>query len=166
MKKTGFFFSVSRFKKKKKITPLSHITGLPQWLRGKESTYQAGDASSIPGLERSPGEGNGNLLQYSCLGNPMGRGTWRATVHGVTKELDVPQQLSNSNPYYLRSDHILWEIWGKYEKQEIKSVFSCISPYTTVNLLSFGAFTSDMTMVSFTPWNLQFLWYYITFPLS
>ena len=38
---------------------------------GKESTCQAGDADLIPGLERSPGEGNGNLLQYSCLGNPM-----------------------------------------------------------------------------------------------
>ena len=39
----------------------------------------------IPGLGRSPGEENGNLLQYSCLGNPMDRGTWQATVHGVTK---------------------------------------------------------------------------------
>ena len=43
------------------------------------------DPGFIPGLGRSPGEGNGNLLQYSCLGNPMGRGAWRATVHGVTK---------------------------------------------------------------------------------
>ena len=42
-----------------------------------------GDAGSIPGLGRSPGEGNGNLLMYSCLENPMDRGTWRATVHGV-----------------------------------------------------------------------------------
>ena len=40
---------------------------------------------SIPGLERCPGEGNGNLLQYSSLGNPMDRGTWCATLHGVTK---------------------------------------------------------------------------------
>ena len=40
---------------------------------------------SIPGLGRSPGEGNGNPLQYSCLGNPMDGGAWRATVHGVTK---------------------------------------------------------------------------------
>ena len=40
---------------------------------------------SIPGLGRSPGEGNGNLLQYSCLGNPMDRGAWWATVHGVAK---------------------------------------------------------------------------------
>ena len=46
------------------------------------------DESSIPGSGRSPGEGNGNPLQYSCLGNPMDRGVWQATVHGVAKELD------------------------------------------------------------------------------
>ena len=43
------------------------------------------DQGSIPGSERSPGEGNGNLLQYSCLENSMGRGAWRATDHGVAK---------------------------------------------------------------------------------
>ena len=43
------------------------------------------DAGSTPGLGRSPGEGNGNSLQYSCLENPMDRGAWRATVHGITK---------------------------------------------------------------------------------
>ena len=45
----------------------------------------AGDAGLIPGLGRSPGEGNGYLLQYSCLENPMDRGAWRAIVHGVAK---------------------------------------------------------------------------------
>ena len=45
----------------------------------------AGDMGWVLGLARSPGEGNGNPLQYSCLGNPMDRGAWRATVHGVTK---------------------------------------------------------------------------------
>ena len=44
-----------------------------------------GDAGSIPGLGRSPGRGNGNPLHYSCLGNPMVREAWWATVHGVTK---------------------------------------------------------------------------------
>ena len=48
-----------------------------------------GDVSSIPGLGRPPGEGNGNSLQYSCLGNLMGRGAWWATVHGVAKESDM-----------------------------------------------------------------------------
>ena len=53
------------------------------------------DAGSIPGLGRSPGEGNGSPLQYSCLGNPMDRGAWQATVHGVAKESDTTWQLSN-----------------------------------------------------------------------
>ena len=55
------------------------------WLSGKESTFQAGDSSLIPGLGRSPGEGNGNPLQYPCLGNPMNRGVWWSTIYGVTK---------------------------------------------------------------------------------
>ena len=58
--------------------------------RGKEppaSAEDSGDACSIPGSGRFFGEGNGNLLQYSCLENPMDRGVWWATVHGVTKNL-------------------------------------------------------------------------------
>ena len=51
----------------------------------KESACNAGDLGSIPGLGRSPGEGNGNPLEYSCLENSMDRGAWRATVHGITK---------------------------------------------------------------------------------
>ena len=50
----------------------------------KASTYSAGDLGSIPGSERCPGEGNGNLLQYSCLENPMDGGACRARIHGVT----------------------------------------------------------------------------------
>ena len=51
----------------------------------KASAYNVGDLSSIPGLGRSSGEGTGNPLQYSCLENPMDRGAWQATVHGVAK---------------------------------------------------------------------------------
>ena len=51
----------------------------------KVSAHNAGDPGSIPGFGRSPGEGNGNPLQYSCLENSMDRGAWWATVHGVTK---------------------------------------------------------------------------------
>ena len=51
----------------------------------KASACNVGDPGSIPGLGRSPGEGNGNPLQYSCLENPMDRGAWQATVHGVSK---------------------------------------------------------------------------------
>ena len=55
----------------------------------KNPSANVGDAGLIPGLGRYPGEGNGNLPQYSCLGNPMDRGAWQATVYGVTKELDM-----------------------------------------------------------------------------
>ena len=51
---------------------------------GKESACNAGDPGLIPGLGRTPGEGTGNPLQYSCLENSMERGVWWATVHGVT----------------------------------------------------------------------------------
>ena len=58
---------------------------VPAGSDGKESACNAGDPGLIPGTGRSPGEGNGNPLQYSCPENPMGRGAWWATVHGVTK---------------------------------------------------------------------------------
>ena len=58
---------------------------LPWGSDGKASGYNAGDLGSIPGLGRSPGEGNGNPLQYSCLENPMDGEAWWATVHGVAK---------------------------------------------------------------------------------
>ena len=62
----------------------SNILGLP-FVAGKESTCNVGDLASIPGLGRSPGEGNGNPLQYPCLENLMDRGAWGAAVHGVAK---------------------------------------------------------------------------------
>ena len=55
----------------------------------------AGDVGSIPQSGRSPGEGNGNPLQYSCLGNPMDRGTWWVTVYGVARESDTTWQLNS-----------------------------------------------------------------------
>ena len=59
--------------------------GFPGGSVDRESACNAGDPGLIPGLGRFPEEGNGNPLQYSCLGNPMARGAWRATVHGVAK---------------------------------------------------------------------------------
>ena len=65
--------------------PLLQKKGLPWWLSSKESTCSEGDLGLIPNSGRSPGGGNGNGLQYSCLKNPMGRGVWRATVRRVAK---------------------------------------------------------------------------------
>ena len=67
------------------LTYNNDVEILPRGCRVKESACQAGDMSSIPGLRRSPGGGNGSPLQCSCLENPTDRGAWWATVHGVTK---------------------------------------------------------------------------------
>ena len=61
----------------------------PRWLSGKESACQAGDVGSILGSGISPGESNGNPLQYSCLGDSRDRGACWALVHGVAKESDM-----------------------------------------------------------------------------
>ena len=70
-------------KKKTKYTTLR--VWFPRWLSSKESSCGAGAVGLIPGSGRSPEEGNGNLLQYSCLKNPMDRGAWWAIVHRVAK---------------------------------------------------------------------------------
>ena len=69
--------------------------GFPGGSGGKHSACNVGDLGSIPGLRRSPAGGNGNPLQYSCLGNPMTRGAGWATVHGVTKESDMTERLTH-----------------------------------------------------------------------
>ena len=69
--------------------------GFPGGSNGEESACNAGDPGSIPGSERSPGEGKGNPLQHSSLENSMDRGTWKAPVHGIT-ELDITETLTLS----------------------------------------------------------------------
>ena len=63
--------------------------GFPGGTLVKKLPVNAEDTGSIPGWGRSPGRGNGNSRQYSCLENPMDRGAWQAIVHGVAKELDT-----------------------------------------------------------------------------
>ena len=70
--------------------------GFPDGSVVKNPPANAGDADSIPGSGRSPEGGNCYSLQYSCLENPMDRGAWRAIVHGVTKESDMTEQLSEN----------------------------------------------------------------------
>ena len=73
---------------------MEEFKGFPGGLAVKNLSANARDEGSIPGLERSPGVENGNPLQYSCLENPVDRGAWQATVHGVMKESDTTEQLS------------------------------------------------------------------------
>ena len=91
----------------------------------KNPSASAGDTKDmglIPGSGRSPGGGNGNPLQYSCLGKPTDRGAWRAAVHGVAKESDMTQRLNNSPP------GITPEFLGPFSKgwhpQELRSSHS------------------------------------------
>ena len=68
------------------------------------------NTGSIPGLGRSLGGGNGNPLQYSCLGNPVDRGAWWATVHKVSRESDMTERLNNNNTIYSIKTRVSFEL--------------------------------------------------------
>ena len=87
----------------------------------KASAYNAVDLGSIPGLGRSPGEGNGSPLQYCCLENPMDRGAWQAAVHGVAK-----------SQIQLRDQH--FGIWRRKIRGHKMSFHHIISKVHTINL--------------------------------
>ena len=89
------------FSKLFQVTKLVLGLGFPSDSVGKESTNSAGntgDISSILGSVRSPGEGNGILLHYSCLKNPIDKGAWWATVHGGSKESDMTEHINSNSP--------------------------------------------------------------------
>ena len=87
--------------------------GLPQVAPVvKNPSANAGGASSIPGLGRCLGEGNGNPLQYSCLGNLMDRGAWRATVHRVTKNQTWLSTHAESSSLQTVSSGVAWDTGG------------------------------------------------------
>ena len=131
---------------------------------------------SIPGSGRSPGEGNSNPLQNSCLENPMGRGAWRATVHGVTKGLDTtywPNNnsistcvLANLGGYSPLNNSNLWSEWctrrGHRPGNEV-SFHRCLDPllpaffYNLLNTRAEGSLWGsdhppDSTEGSSAPW--------------
>ena len=87
-KTKGFLLGLSKF-----------YMGKPRWLSGKESICQSGDVGSISGSGRSLGEENGNPLRYSCLGNPVDRGAWQVTVHGVAEESDMTERQFTTSQY-------------------------------------------------------------------
>ena len=73
--------------------------GTPGCSVAKNPPTSAGGTGLTPGLGRSPGEGNGISLQHSCLGNPMDRGAWQATVHGATKETGLSDKNNNKETH-------------------------------------------------------------------
>ena len=109
MQNTQFNSWVRKIHWRRDRLPTLVLLGFPCVLSSKESTCQAGDVGSIPGVGRSHGEGNGSPLQYSCLENPTDIGVWQAIVHGVTRvghdlvteppPLSVPKV--HRSPYYL-----------------------------------------------------------------
>ena len=111
---TGISFQIF----KEEITPIWGFSGDSD---GKESTCNARDLGSIPGLGRSPGEGNGYPLRYSCLEHSMDRGAWRATVR------EVPQSwtwLSNFHSFILSTPISNWHL-QKIKKQKWRTCVSC-----------------------------------------
>jgi len=92
----------------------------------KESTCHAGDLGLIPGWGRSPGGRNGNPLQYSCLENPMDRGTLPATVHGVTKsqtQLSDKHTLLKIEEIYVYVELSYFAVWQKLPKHSKVTIF-------------------------------------------
>ena len=103
----------------------------------KNLPANAGDSDSIPGSGRSPGEGNGNPLRYSCLENPTNRGAWWATVHGAAKELETTEPLTN-NSFKQRGQlgSSKWEHPPPASSGVTIQPHSCISPdsFSRVNM--------------------------------
>ena len=93
---------------------------------GKETACNAGDLSSTPGLGRSPGEGNDNPVWYSCLRNPIDRGAWRATVHGVTETHRTEQLILPLSVWHLRVGKIYGlSVWALKSKGLVFEYYLC-----------------------------------------
>ena len=106
--------------------------GLPRWLSGREFSCNTGDAGLIPRWRRTPGEGNGNIFQYSCQQNPMDRGAWQTTVHVVAKNCT---QLNNKKLSFI---FLLYSFSFKLERT---SLFESPPVFTIIILLYNFVFT-------------------------
>ena len=99
-RKCGFHPWVRKIPWRRKWQPTPIFLGFLGDSDGKESTCNAGDLGSAPGMERSSGEGNGNPLQYSCLENHMDRGAWQAIVLWHCKESNITERQSTVQQWY------------------------------------------------------------------
>ena len=133
---------------------------------GKASAYNAGDPGSIPGSGKSPGEGNGNPFQYSCLENPMDRGAWWATVHGVAKSQTRLSDFTHTHTHthrlviaFLPRSKCLLIPWLQSPsaqilepRQKIKSLtVSIVSPSICHEVMGLDAMILVAWMLSFKP---------------
>ena len=134
--------------------PTPHSSG------GKESVCNAGDPASIPGSERSPGEGNSNPLQYSWLENPMVRKAWQATVHEVTRvghDLATPMMASHE-PHTRK--HFLW-VWHHRNLVLEKLIWPCRCPtFPGVHPSYLGSVNYYLSIMK-TKRNLKALQYFV-----
>ena len=126
------------------------LMGFPSGSVVKNLPANPGDSSLIPGSGRSPGEGNGNPLQYSCLGNSMDRGAWWATVHGFAKEWDMTEWL-NTHMLFKVMISATWESYSvflglSYEKQ-IYMLFKLFTFLPLICLLLQGALSQKSRRV-------------------
>ena len=119
-----------------------------------ESVCNAGDPGSIPGLGRSPGEGNGNPLQYSCLENPVDRGAWQATIHGVAR---VGYNLATKPPP--------WDL-GQ-ERREKRCVKSKVLPYHYISgCFLIRQFGHTWNLKYFATMNLRYGFHHLVLQLQ
>ena len=130
-------------------------TNFPGGSDGKMSDCNAGDLGSIPGSVRSPGEGNGNPLQYSCLENPIDGGTWWATVHGVAKSRT---QLSNFTHFTQQASLVaqmvkyLTAMW-ETRVQSLGRKYPLEEKWQPTPVLLPGEFYGQRSLVGYSPWG-------------
>ena len=108
---------------------------------GKESAHSVGDLSLIPGLGRSPGEGNGNPLQYSCLENPMDRGAWWATVCRVLKSQTWLRDFTFTFPFIKKNS---WSKLTMFRILDLEVKFRCL-----ILVVAFGFVVHTVSYASF-----------------
>ena len=127
----------------------------------KNLPTNAGAVGSIPGLGRSSGEGNGNLLQYPCLENPMDRGAWWAAVLGVTKELDTTDQMNKNNNLIYNPPHDYC-----LEFASVNSFFPWLTSSHLLGISSKATFSGSFPDHSLSTKNHPTPWHHWTLFLS